>query len=234
MSQSFVRKEAPDHLDRRHLLRYLGASMAALAVPGSLAAVAGPAGVPGPDPCGPPSGLPYHLSILDLRYPDAVVPNAHQIALLSTTGKPRNLFKPIDQLITKNRALFKKSVVVKKLAERVRNGNPPKTAQEMLLLFRSAWSLPSLCIAGPDGGCIDTGCDTECIVRGAPGGECFSIPFDVLEEDCSCACSPPWYEFALLALILLLLFATPGPDEIPAILAAISRLIIRRAPVPVP
>ena len=225
----------PDGVDRRYLLRYLGAGMAALAVPGALAAVdVKPLSAAAePTPCNP-LGLPYHLSILDPKYPHALVPHAHKLALLGTSGKTNRIVGAIDDLVKKNKAFFQKSPIVKELSKRVKSGKTPKTVQEMFSLFETSWTGPSVCIVGPEH-CIDTGCDDACWAGGKyPGGQCYPAPAGIFEEECICACNPGFLEFTLLALLILLLLATPGPDEIPVLLAAVSRLIIRRAPVPVP
>ena len=225
MSQSSsVRKAAPDHLDRRHLLRSLGAGLAALAVPGSLAA-AGEASGP-TDPCNP-TGLPYHLSVLDPAYPNALVPHARKLAVLATQGKKERVMGAIDDLVKKNKAFFQKTDFVKNLSKLVKSGKTPKTIQEMLSLLAVGWVTPELC-EPENGSCKDFGCADDCRLRGHSGGGC--LPLGLPEEPCSCLCIPGVLEFSLIALILLLLMMTPGPDEIPAILAAVSRLIIRRAP----
>lgn len=231
MSQSPVRKAAPDHLDRRHLLRSLGAGLAALAVPGALAAVAAdPSDVPGPEPpCGPTS-LPSHLAILDPCYPNALIPHAYRLGMLATQGKKDSPMAALDNLLKKNKAAFQKTAFVKNLTKRVKSAGPPKTIEEMFSLLAVGWLTPALCEL--NGKCEDFGCADDCRLRGHPGGGC--LPLGIPEEPCTCLCIPSVLEFSLIALVLLLLMMTPGPDEIPAILAAVSRLIIRRVPVPIP
>lgn len=219
----------PDGVDRRYLLRYLGAGMAALAVPGALAAVdVKPlSGTAEPTPCNP-LGLPYHLSVLDPKYPHALVPHAHRLASIATQGKVGRINAAIDDLVKKNKAFFQKSPIVKELSKRVKSGKTPKTVQEMLSVFEAGWMVPDLCepVAGV---CEDFGCDDACWTqRNSPGGTCVPLPF-VAGNPCECVCNPGILEFTLMALILLLLLVTPGPDEIPGILGVISRLIIRRA-----
>ena len=228
MSQSSIPQD-PGHLDRRHLLRYLGAGMAALAAPGALAAA-----VDLGSPC-EPTGLPSHLAILDPRYSNALVPYAYKATLSGTGGKANRVLGAIDDLVKKNKAFFQKSPIVKELSKRVKSGKTPKTVQEMLGLFETSWTGPDVCITGPAGKCIDTGCDDACWAGGKyPGGACYPTPTAIFDEECTCFCNPGLLELSLLALLILLLLATPGPDEIPALLAAVSRLIIRRAPVLVP
>jgi hypothetical protein len=85
----------------------------------------------------------------------------------------------------------------------------------------------NLCIEGPLGqSCISTGCDEI-------PGDCWLVPEPlrgITENVCECIREVSWWEVGLIALLLLLLIATPGPDEIPAMAAAASRLIVRVAP----
>lgn len=213
------------NLDRRNLLGVLGASMAMMAVPKAVAAGEIT------DPCNP-LHLPYHLSVLDPAYPDALVPHGHKLALIATQGKKDRVVAAIDDLVKKNKAFFQKTQFVKKLAPLVKSNKPPKTVQEMFALFEIGWVVPELCEPVKNV-CKDFGCDDECWLKhNSPGGACLPVGF-LGGNPCECVCFPGVFEFALMALIILLLLATPAPDEIPAILAAISRLIIRRAPVPV-
>ena len=223
-------------LDRRHLLRFLGAGMAALAAPGALAAaVADPLAAPGSAPCASTFVLPSHLMILDCRYPDALIPHLHRLALIGTHGKNGPLIGAIDNVLKKNKKALQKSGFVKGVAERMERGNPPKTIQEMFSLFENAWIAPEICLK-VGRSCVDKGCSNACYNLDYPGGVCLNLGTiaDFPGGPCHCVCYPGLLEFTLAALIALLLVLTPGPDEIPAILAYISRLIVRRVPIPIP
>ena len=200
-------------LDRRHLLGFLGAGMAALAAPGAAAAA--------DDPCNPTS-LPSHLASL-VPGPNALVPHAHRLAVVATHGKKDRLLGPIDDLVKKNKAFCQKAVPVQILSQLVKNGKTPKTVVEMLSLFEVGWTpaAPSLC-QPVSGTCKNTGCSGSC----KQGGECVGLFTD---EPCSCVCNPSPVEFSLVSLIILALLATPVPEDIPGILGAISQTILRRA-----
>lgn len=208
----------PHPLDRRHLLRFLGAGMAAaLAAPSVLSA--------GEDPCNPGS-LPSHLSVLESTYVNALVPHAHRLAVVATHGKKDRLLKPIDDLVKKNKEFFKKADFVKNLSQVVKLGKTPKTVVEMLSLFEAGWTPPALCDS-VGGKCKDFGCNDRCKQGGKyTGGECVGLFAD---EPCSCVCNPGPHEFSLMGLIVLALLATPVPEQISGMLATISQTILRQA-----
>jgi hypothetical protein len=220
-----MRKEeamaALHNLDRRHLLGFLGAGMAVMAAPKALAA--------GEDPCNPTS-LPSHLSFLVPQYPDALIPHAHRLAVTATHGKKDRLLKPIDDLVKKNKAFFQKADFVKNLSQVVKMGKAPKSVLEMLSLFDAGWTPPSAKLCEPVAGkCKDFGCSNNCKQGGKyTGGECVGLFTD---EPCSCVCNPGAPEFSLMGLIVLALFATPAPDQIPGTLANITQTILRAAAV---
>lgn len=171
--------------------------------------------------------------------PNGLVHLTTQYAHLAAAGDPDRLLGALEGFVLANREILSTSAVVLTLAERARANQLPTTIQDMYGVFQANWSPQgdgfdggNICIEGP-ANCIDTGCDAKCSAQGWSGGDCWDVP-GILEdaglEPCECVCSPPWYEIVLLALIALILFATPGPDEIPATIAAISRYIVRAAP----
>ena len=206
-------------LDRRRLLGFLGAGVAALAAPSALATA-------GEDPCNPTS-LPSHLASLSPG-PNALIPHAHRLAVTAAHGKNTRMLGAIDDLVKKNKAFFQKAVPVQILSQLVKSGKTPKTVVEMLSLFEAGWtpSAPSLC--APAGGtCKNTGCSDSCKRGGkSSGGECVGLFTD---EPCSCVCDPAPAELSLVSLIVMALLATPTPEGIPGILTAISQTILRRA-----
>lgn len=207
------------NLDRRHVLGFLGASMAALAAPGALTA--------GEDPCNPTS-LPSHLSVLVPQYPDALVPHAHRLAVVATHGKKDRLLKPIDDLVKKNKAFFQKTDFVKNLSQAVKSGHTPKNVVEMFSMFQKGWLPPTPALCEPVAGkCKDFGCNDRCRKDAKySGGECVGLFTD---EPCSCVCNPGAPEFSLMGLIVMALFATPVPEQIPGVLTAISQTILKQA-----
>ncbi|HYH45084.1 MAG TPA: hypothetical protein VEG34_05315 [Thermoanaerobaculia bacterium] len=194
--------------------------MAALAAPSTLATA-------GEDPCNPTS-LPSHLSVLSLGFPNALVPHAHRLAVTAAHGKNTRMLGAIDDLVKKNKAFFQKANSVQILSQVVKIGKTPKTIVEMLSLFEAGWTpaAPSLC-QPVSGTCKNTGCNDRCKQGGKySGGECVGLFTD---EPCSCVCNSAPAELALVALIVMALLATPGPEDIPGILGAISQTILRRA-----
>ena len=220
MSQALISKDEANNLDRRHLLRFLGAGMAAMAVPTALAAAAGET-----DPCNPTS-LPSHLSVLEPSYANALVPHAHRLAVVATHGKKDRLLAPIDDLVKKNKAFFQKTDFVKNLSQVVKLGKTPKSVVEMLSLFEAGYTPPGGLCQPAAGKCKDSGCNDRCRQGGKySGGECLGLFTD---EPCSCVCNPALPDFSLMSLIVFTLFATPAPEMIPGILSAISQTILRR------
>lgn len=180
-------------------------------------------------------GLPSHLTSLDFADADAFVPWSWGAGQAFSGGVVDNTLADLDAFITANLSLLRTSRIPRVFAQRERAGNLPQTIRDLVDAFieglrvqpqAAVSSAGSLCIEGPDG-CIDTGCEDL-------GGYCWDVPAALVEflglEPCECVYKPKWYEVALLALVLLLLIATPGPDELAAIAAAASRLIIRAAP----
>jgi hypothetical protein len=72
------------------------------------------------------------------------------------------------------------------------------------------------------GVCEDEGC--------SPRGECHYLPKlkELFEGDnpCQCILDIKWYEWVLLALLLILFALTPGPDEIAYIVWVLRKLVI--------
>lgn len=153
-----------------------------------------------------------------------------------------------QKLLVANKASLQTSAVVVAINQAYNSGSMPTTIAGLSALAINALNpqsgsgggvaaqssgiaggkatVGSLCIEGPESSCIDTGCSDI-------PGYCWSVPGIFQElgmEPCECIGKPKWYEVALLVLILALLILAPGPDEVPATMAAIGRLIVRTAP----
>lgn len=239
-------------VDRRSFLTQLGLGTAMLL--GPAAALRAQFNTATPRLVGS-GGLPAHLTSQDPNDPNAVVPHSYSIASVYSRGDVNEMLDHLETFIDQNLTLLRQSDIPRLFAEREAAGQTPTTVVEMMQVFYEGLSsglsdpnqgfsteevsqasaldsFGSLCIEGPES-CIDVGCDDYCSARGR-SGTCFPVPEIAQEglglEPCECVCNPKWYEVALLALVVLLLIATPGPDELAAIAAAASRLIVRAAP----
>jgi hypothetical protein len=224
------RAPAPS-VDRRSLLSGLGA-LTLLAAPASvLRAVETVPAEPLPA-CTPPSEMPAHLTSLCASDPNSFAVHAWGAAEAYGAGGTSGLLDRLEEFVTAHKTELSTSQFVLDLAALERNRNLPRTIEGLTQVMInstlcSAGDSGSLCIEGPLGeSCISTGCDDI-------PGDCWLVPELLrghVEEPCECVRTPKWYEVVLIALLLLLLIATPGPDEIPAMIAAASRLIVRVAP----
>lgn len=231
LAQGAPEREPGSILDRRSLLSGLGALTLLTAPAGVLRAIEVAPAEPLPA-CTPPSGMPAHLKSLCASDPNSFAVHAWNTAKAYGAGETAGLLDRLAEFVAAHRVDLSTSPFVLDMAQRERNGTVPTTiaglTQVMInstLCSAEAGGWGALCIEGPES-CISTGCDEI-------PGDCWAVPALLQElglEPCECVRRPKWYELALAALILLLLIATPGPDEIPAIIAAISRVVVRAAP----
>ncbi len=241
-------------IDRRQLLGQGGFGLAALAAGfyGLTAAAQGKSGqrLIQPNPSGPftpaipvpkckiagATSMPSHLTNSDPYDPNAFGPSAWALASGLTNNCLDPLIDSLEDFIDENKDEMADSQLVSLFYEADQNGALPTTIAEFVALFLKGLMpsfgarLPtqegSLCIEGPEDSCIDVGCSSI-------PGTCWSVPALIQElgvEPCECVRHPKWWEIALAASILLILVLTPGPDEIPATMAIIGRLIVRAAP----
>jgi hypothetical protein len=83
-----------------------------------------------------------------------------------------------------------------------------------------------ICLEGPNETCTDIAC--------APRGDCEWLsaiwqPF--FEFDCECFLRPEWRDVVLIALLILLAAAIPGPaDDVAAWALALKRFLIKQGP----
>ncbi|HYO13342.1 MAG TPA: hypothetical protein VE685_09135 [Thermoanaerobaculia bacterium] len=218
-------------VDRRSLLSGLSA-LTLLAAPASVLRALETEVPTQPLPaCTPPSGMPAHLKSLCASDPNSFAVNAWGTAEAYGAGGTNGLLDRLEEFLAAHKAELSTSPFVLNLAALERAGNLPRTIEGLTQVMVnstlcSAGDFGSLCIEGPLGqSCIDTGCEDI-------PGDCWLTPEPLREfiETCECVRRVRWWEVALIALLLLLLIATPGPDEIPAMIAAASRLIVRVAP----
>lgn len=232
LAQGAPEREPASILDRRSLLSGLGVMTTLLTAPSVLRAVEVIRTEPVVPGCTPPSGMPAHLTSLCASDPNSFPVHSWNTAKAYGAGETGGLLDRLAEFVAAHMADLSTSPFVLDMAQRERNGTVPTTiaglTQVMInstLCSAEAGGSGALCIEGPES-CISTGCDEI-------PGDCWPVPALIQElglEPCECVRRPKWYELALAALILLLLIATPGPDEIPAIIAAISRVVVRAAP----
>lgn len=223
------RTPAPS-VDRRSLLSGLGA-LTLLAAPASVLRAVEPIPTQPVPACTPPSGMPAHLTSLCASDPNSFAVNAWGTAEAYGAGGTAGLLDRLEEFLAAHKAELSTSPFVLAMAQREKDGTVPTTIEGLTQVMVNstlcnAGDFGSLCIEGPLGeSCISTGCDEI-------PGDCWLTPKPLRDfvEPCECVREVSWYEVALIALLLLLLIATPGPDEIPAMVAAASRLIVRVAP----
>jgi hypothetical protein len=224
------RAPAPS-VDRRSLLSGLGA-LTLLAAPASVLRAVEPAPTQPLPVCSPPSGMPAHLASLCASDPNSFAVHAWGAAEASGAGGTAGLLDRLEEFLTAHKRELSTSPFVLNMAALERSGNVPTTIEGLTQVMVNSTLCSAgdvggaLCIEGPLGeSCISTGCDEI-------PGDCWLTPKPLRDfvEPCECVREVSWWEVALMALLLLLLIATPGPDEIPAMVAAASRLIVRVAP----
>ncbi|MEM8962484.1 MAG: hypothetical protein AAGD38_13455 [Acidobacteriota bacterium] len=182
-------------------------------------------------------GIPAHLKSFDPSDPNAFIPYTYSAASAFRNGFAERGEKIFEEFIETHLRELRTSGIPRHFAKLDAAGALPTTIRDAMVACIEGMQVTgangtapaaaegSLCIEGPEN-CIDTGCD-------ALNGDCWDVPEIIQEtgvDPCVCVAEPRWYEWALLALLALILLATPGPDEVPAMLYALSRLIIRAAP----